>query len=406
MPRIKISKRTVDGIIPPPAGANDKATQEFYRDTELTGFGLKVTNKGTKTYIVEARVQGKAKRITLGKHGPLTPEQARKQAQITLGQIATGNDPVADKKDQQIKGVTLADAYRDYLLARHNLKPSTLGEYQRCIKGALSDWLNKPMADITKDMIETRHRKLGETSVAGANGTMRVLRAIFNFAIEQYEDQKGQPIIQVNPTKRLSKTRSWYEVKPRQTLLTPTQLKPWFDATLKLNQETTRDYLHFLLFTGLRKSEASKMTWGNVNFNERSFLIPDTKNKDPHRLPMSDHLEALLKRRHFQSESPWVFPSPITDGPLKEPRTSIKRVIELSYIKFTLHDLRRTFATTAENLDIPHYALKRLLNHRAANDVTGGYIVPNAERLREPMQKITNYILGQIEGTDNDFSSK
>ena len=80
MPHIKISKRTVDSIIPPPAGANNKATQEFYRDTELTGFGLKVTNKGTKTYIVEARVQGKAKRITLGKHGPLTPEQARKQA--------------------------------------------------------------------------------------------------------------------------------------------------------------------------------------------------------------------------------------------------------------------------------------------------------------------------------------
>jgi integrase len=396
MPHIKISKRTVDGIIPPPAGANNKATQEFYRDTELTGFGLKVTNKGTKTYIVEARVQGKAKRITLGKHGPLTPEQARKQAQITLGQIATGNDPVADKKDQQTKGVTLADAYRDYLRSKPNLKPNTLDEYNRRIEGTLSDWFNKPMVGITKDMVEARHRHIGQSSPAGANGTIRVLKAVFNFAIEQYEDQKGQPVIMINPTKRLSKTRSLYEVKPRQSLLTPTQLKPWFEATLKLNQETTRDYLHFLLFTGLRKSEATQMTWQNVNFNERSFLIPDTKNKDPHRLPMSSHLEALLKRRHFQSESPWVFPSPITDGPLKEPRTAVKRVVELSGIQFTLHDLRRTFATTAENLDIPHYALKRLLNHRAANDVTGSYIVPNAERLREPMQLISDYFKEKI----------
>ena len=396
MPHIKISKRTVDGIIPPPAGANNKATQEFYRDTELTGFGLKVTNKGTKTYIVEARVQGKAKRITLGKHGPLTPEQARKQAQITLGQIATGNDPVADKKDQQTKGVTLADAYRDYLRSKPNLKPNTLDEYNRRIEGTLGDWFNKPMVDITKDMVEARHRHIGQSSPAGANGTIRVLKAVFNFAIEQYEDQKGQPVIMINPTKRLSKTRSLYEVKPRQSLLTPTQLKPWFEATLKLNQETTRDYLHFLLFTGLRKSEATQMTWQDVDFNERTFLIPDTKNKDPHRLPMSSHLESLLKRRHFQSESPWVFPSPITDGPLKEPRTAVKRVVELSGIQFTLHDLRRTFATTAENLDIPHYALKRLLNHRAANDVTGSYIVPNAERLREPMQRITNFIKEQI----------
>jgi integrase len=396
MPHIKISKRTIDGIIPPPAGANNKATQEFYRDTELTGFGLKVTNKGTKTYIVEARVQGKAKRITLGKHGPLTPEQARKQAQITLGQIATGNDPVADKKDQLIKGVSLAEVYRDYKIAKPNLKPNTLDEYTLRIEGALSDWLNKPMVDITKNMVEARHRHIGQTSQAGANGTIRVLKALFNFAIEQYEDQKGQPVIHINPTKRLSKTGSLYEVRPRQSLLTPTQLKPWFDATLKLNQETTRDYLHFLLFTGLRKSEASNMTWGNVDFNERTFLIPDTKNKDPHRLPMPDYLEDLLKRRHFQSESPWVFPSPIPEGPLKEPRTAVKRVVELSGIKFMVHDLRRTFATTAEKLDIPAYALKRLLNHKGENDVTASYIVPNVERLRAPMQLIADHFKEQI----------
>ncbi len=51
-------------------------------------------------------------------------------------------------------------------------------------------------------------------------------------------------------------------------------------------------------------------------------------------------------------------------------------------MKFSLHDLRRTFITVAESLDIPAYALKRLLNHRADGDVTGGYIVMNADRLR------------------------
>jgi len=48
------------------------------------------------------------------------------------------------------------------------------------------------MVDITKDMVEARHRKIGETSHAGANGTIRVLKAFFNFAMEQYKDQKGQ----------------------------------------------------------------------------------------------------------------------------------------------------------------------------------------------------------------------
>lgn len=60
---------------------------------------------------------------------------------------------------------------------------------------------------------------------------------------------------------------------------------------------------------------------------------------------------------------------------------------------FTLHDLRRPFITIAESLDIPSYALKRLVNHKMANDVTAGYIVAGVERLRQPMQNITDYIL-------------
>ena len=61
-----------------------------------------------------------------------------------------------------------------------------------------------------------------------------------------------------------------------------------------------------------------------------------------------------------------------------------------------LHDLRRTFITIAESLDIPAYALKRLLNHKTANDVTAGYIITDVERLRRPMQQITDHILSLV----------
>lgn len=69
------------------------------------------------------------------------------------------------------------------------------------------------------------------------------------------------------------------------------------------------------------------------------------------------------------------------------------KVIKESSISFTIHDLRRTFLTVAESLDIPAYAVKRLANHKMSNDVTAGYIVTDVERLRQPMQKITDYIL-------------
>ena len=60
---------------------------------------------------------------------------------------------------------------------------------------------------------------------------------------------------------------------------------------------------------------------------------------------------------------------------------------------FCIHDLRRTFATIADSLDIPGYAVKALLNHKGGSDVTAGYVVASTERLREPMQKITDYVL-------------
>jgi len=113
-------------------------------------------------------------------------------------------------------------------------------------------------------------------------------------------------------------------------------------------------------------------------------------------LPFSDAIEALLKRRSDEQESPYVFPSDAERGHLSEPRTAIKRVSKLSGVTFTMHDLRRTFITAAERLDVPAYALKRLMNHKDPNDVTDGYIIFNVERLRIPMQKITNFFSQQF----------
>lgn len=397
MPQIRISNSRVGKITPPTPKSDGKPTHVFYRDDQLQGFGIRVTSNGAMSYFAEKRVNGKNKRITIGKHGPITSEQARKEAQKLLGEMSTGKDPAADKRDRKTQAVTLRETYKAYLLARKELKPNTLHDYKRCIEGSLSDWLDKPLTSITKDLVEERHRKLGAKSHARANNTMRVLRALFNFAAEKYESQDGKAILTSNPVDRLSKSRAWYNVKRRQTLLTPTQLKPWYEATMLLNQETTRDFLHFILFTGLRRSEATQLTWENVDFNERTFLIPDTKNKEPHRLPMSDFLEDLLKRRFVSAEKIWVFPSPVTNGPLKEPRTALTRIAEQSGVEFQLHDLRRTFITIAESLDIPAFALKRLLNHKFSNDVTAGYIVPNTERLREPMQRVTDYIKQKME---------
>jgi integrase len=158
--------------------------------------------------------------------------------------------------------------------------------------------------------------------------------------------------------------------------------------------EYSRDFLLTALFTGMRRGELTSLRWENVDLKSNLLNLPTTKNGDPLNLPLSDFLADLLCQRCARnSGSPWVFPGSGSSGHLVETKTFVMRVSSGSGVSFTLHDLRRTFITIAESLDVPYYALKRLLNHRTNGDVTGGYIVVNAERLREPVELVAKRIL-------------
>jgi integrase len=222
---------------------------------------------------------------------------------------------------------------------------------------------------------------------------MRVLRALFNFAAGQYEDSQGKSLITENPVKRLSQTRAWYRVERRQTFIKAHELEAWHNGIQCLKNETLRDYLILILFTGLRRQEAAKLRWNHVDLKAKTLTITNTKNNETYSLPLSDYLHNLLLARKKNSTSDYVFPGTGASGHIIEPRKQIAKVITASSIQFSIHDLRRTFITIAESLDIPAYALKRLLNHKMNNDVTAGYIMLDVERLRKPMQMITDYIL-------------
>lgn len=158
--------------------------------------------------------------------------------------------------------------------------------------------------------------------------------------------------------------------------------------------EHARHFLLVALFTGMRRAEIARMRWENVDLAGRLIHLPTTKNGDPLDLPMSGFLADLLaERQKSAGDGEWVFPGFGHDRHMNEIKRFLDRVEAGSGVKFTCHDLRRTFITVAESLDIPHYALKRLLNHRADSDVTGGYIVINAERLRAPVERVAAKIL-------------
>ncbi|MCH7729413.1 MAG: integrase family protein [Planctomycetes bacterium] len=388
--------------------------QRFLRDTELKGFILRVTPGGAKSFCLEKRIKGRSVRKTIGRYPDMSVEKARRQAHIWLGLLAEGKNPFKEDDDRAREKLTLRYVFKEYLDARKTLKPKTIEEYQQMIDRAFRDWHNRSLTEITKAMVQQRHLWLGRRNGPHyANNALRLLRAIYNFAAAAYDDAAGNPLIPVNPVVVLTQTRAWYPKKRRRTVITRAQLPAWYKAVLNLRKQLKNrknpekgldpeaalvsDYLLLLLFTGLRRNEGASLRFDNIDFVDRTMMIPDTKNCEPLTLPLSDFLFDLLEHRLKETAGTFVFPGGGKRGHLIEPKRHVQRVIEQSGVPFMLHDLRRTFITVAESLDLSYYAIKRLVNHKISGDVTAGYVVTNVSRLREPMQRITNRLLAIAE---------
>jgi len=323
----------------------------------------------------------------------------------------------AKERASETEAVTLQDAFTAFLETR-TLKKSTIRDYRRAMRIAYPDWAARRVIDITRDSVAKRHRKLKADGVknflkkckkkkrtptakeqeragsAQANQAMRFLRSLLNFCAGYYEDAQGGPLIKFNPVQRLSQTKQWFRVQRKQTIIKPHELPAWFKAVNNLKNETARDYFLVLLLTGCRKVEALTLEVSQIDLQAKTLAFMDPKNSEPLILPLPKHLLKILKARIDNlGKSKYLFPGRSEKGHLADLYRQIQKVIETSKIKFTLHDLRRHFITTADGLDLSVFAIKRLVNHSIGGDVTGGYMVHDVERLRDPMQKVEDKIL-------------
>jgi integrase len=196
-----------------------------------------------------------------------------------------------------------------------------------------------------------------------------------------------------NPVGVLSNCRAWNKVKRRTGHIAERDFAAWFKAVEQERDRTVKDYLKFLSLTGLRSEEASSLKWSDVDLNEGKFCVPDTKNGDPLYLPLAKYTWQMLRlRRDLNPAETFVFTGKY--GKAFRIHTShIRRIEWASGVKFNPHDLRRTYLTVGDSLDIPLHILKRLANHRQSQDITLSYIQTNVSRLREPVEKITQKIV-------------
>lgn len=291
----------------------------------------------------------------------------------------------------RVSAPTLRRVWTDYQVSR-TLKEATLRNYNQRLNTYLKDWLDLPVNEITKDMVEIRHRQINGNAIA--NSTMRTLKSLLHYAARKYENDAGDPILKTNAVYRLSELRCWKKESRRQTLIRMNQLRPWFQAVMGLENHTSRDFFLLLIFTGMRKGEALNLRWSHVDLTSGIITLPPTltKNGQEHCIPLSDYVWTLLRVRQFYATTEWVFPGASPDRPLSGAFNSYSTVSERSGVKFSPHDLRRTYITIGDELDIKAEVIKNLVNHRQ-DDITEGYTIRSVERLRRATQKITDAIL-------------
>ncbi len=252
----KLTQKVVDITKTPPQG------KLIIRDSEVKGFGLSVSSR-SKSYFVECRVNGLKRRATVGRADLMTLEDARIEGRKLLVEMLSGFDPHAEKRNEKVASITLLELLEEYLRVR-TLKPSTVEVYRRVIRKSLREWLNKPITEITKNMVEDRHRQLsngtsqGTSGKAYANFCFRTLQALLNYAAEKYEID-GEPIITVNPVSSPTKTKAWHRVHPRTGAIPEYQLAQWYKAVDEIESKNVLDYLLLLLFTGVRRRERTSL---------------------------------------------------------------------------------------------------------------------------------------------------
>ena len=408
--KTKLTKTFVDSLPISP----DK--QVFYRDSELLGFALRVTS--SKVYIVERRLGSgtSSVRVTIGKHGDITIAQARQKAQVLLAQMATGVNPNHLKKEKKFKidektelatsQPTLNDAYHAYKSER-KLSEKTLRDYNQCMNDYLGDWKETRLIDITCKMVQDKHALLTIRSKARANLAMRFLRALFNFSTEYYLDLEDRNIIDVfNPVNTLNAKKLWNKVRCRNGYICKDQLKNWINTVLSTewvgqqyynhNAYTNQDFMLFILLTGFRREEAECVEWKDVDLKYGTITSVDPKSGDPLTLPVGPILLHLLKARFDRSGlKPYVFQAKQGNGHITNRSKARLKVAEISGIEFTFHDLRRTFLSLANSINIGLCTIKSLIDHTteiSSEDVTDGYIQVSFDDLKDAMTKIENVV--------------
>jgi integrase len=406
MPAMKITKKSVDATKPTPR-------EQFLWDAEIKRFGLRVKPSGVKSYMVQYRnAQGRSRKLTIGQHGPWTPEKAREEAKRLLRIVDQGGDP-AEAREEEKQAITVAELCEEYFQKARRGHPYTLTRSGRPIKASTLDTdegrcnrhviplLGRKLAgNVTPDDIVKFIEGVTEGKTAG---------------VFKSEKPRGKAVVKGGEgaarrtVARLSAMLS-YAVKAKHCATNPCRDVPR-TADKRKNIRLSREEYHALgraignaesrgahwqfcaiarliALTGLRRNEAIKLRTAEVDFVNRCIRLADSKTGASIR-PLGEAAHRLL-RSIVRAGETYIFPGVIDAGtPYGAFPKGWKAYIDDA---LTPHGLRHGYASAAFEVGCSETIVAHLLGHATARTTTQGYIRAPEKMVLDAADKVAGYI--------------
>jgi integrase len=402
---MKFTKTIIDKLQP---GEKDL----LYWDDGLRGFGLKVTPKGRKVFIVQKRFRGRPVRFTIGTFGqPWSLDMARAEALRLMQTVAVGDDPRStDRMDNA--NLTVAQlSTRYWSNGISHKKPTTIANEKglldshilpllgrRLIHDLKKEDVQKFMSDVaagrTRRSVQTKPR--GRATVTGglssANRSLGLLSAMLSFAVQNQ-------LVRENVAIGLKQ----YKLKRHSRFLSEDELRRIGEALRQLEIDGANMValcaIKFLLLTGCRKNEALNMEWLWVNLQFGTVSLPDSKTGQKV-LVIGVAAVDLLKelRARFPANAKYVFPGSGGTTPVSVAKVWSKTKIRAGIDQLRLHDLRHNFASAAVADGQSLYLVGKLLGH-SQSSTTERYAHLSKNPVRAAADDISKHLAVALDGS-------
>lgn len=360
--------------------------QSFLWDDQIAGFGLRITPAGAKSFVVQHRVNGRSRRVTIGSYPDWTVVAAREAAKRLKREMDMGTDPTAQRRAvRSAPRVTdLWERYEREVLPRKAPR-SQVDErimWAKVIEPRLG---NRLVQDISHDDIDDLHRwvTVERRTPVRANRTVEVLRRMFNLTI-RWQWRTDNPAVGVkrNPEEK------------RHRYLSPDEIRRLVAALDAHPQKTSAAAIKLLLLTGARRGEVLGATWDMFDLGQGIWTKPSahTKQRKLHRVPLGTDAVQLLQSLRSQACGDYVFPGS-HGAPLRELKRTWSTVCQKAGLAdCRIHDLRHSFASILVSSGASLPIIGRMLGHTQAS-TTDRYAHLFDEPLRHAAEHVGSVVM-------------